>query len=782
MDEKVFKKLEYDKIRELLAGYTFFEGGYQRAMQMRPVSDKVLIEQRLDETAEAMEALRFNEPSFLSSLKIIDTQLSKVKAMGVLSPGELWDIYLVLHASSQAKNYLKHLNKLPRLESLIFILWDNRELEKKLFMSIDEEGWVKDGASAELSSIRQQIANIKNRIRNYLQDFIRSEANQKMLQDILVTERDGRYVVPVRQEYRQEIKGIVHDESSSGATVFIEPAAVVEQNNSIRVLQIQEKREVERILRAFSEQLALYVDELRANMEIMSILDLIFARARMAYNINAYRPLINEQGIIRIERGCHPLLGDKAVPLDIELGTDYDILVITGPNTGGKTVALKTTGLLTLMAMSGMFIPARENSEIAIFENVFVDIGDEQSIEQSLSTFSSHMKNIISILDNVNENSLVILDELGAGTDPAEGASLARVILEELQRKKARVLVSTHQSELKTFAYQNSRVENACVEFDPISLSPTYKLSIGMPGQSNAFEIAGRLGLDDKLVERARSIMPKNEAELGHMIKQLKASQKQYEISRDSLQEQRTDLEKEKQALLEERKALYKEREEILSRARQEAEAYLREIRNEADEALNELKTLFKQKDEPPKWHEVEKRRHRIKSINSAGGLIHDIIEERMEHEVIPGDYVLIKTLNQKGYVLEGPNKQDEFLVQAGIMKLTVNHKDIVKSESPEEKEFKKRRNTYLEKARNISPEIDLRGKMAEEAILEVDKYLEDANLVGLSSVRIIHGKGTGALRKAIREYLKDHRYVKTFRDGMREEGSFGVTVVELIH
>lgn len=761
-----------------LSRYAHFEGGENECLNTKPSLDLAEISRRLDETGEAMELLRYGDPSYLDGLAMISPYLGKARAGGILMPAELREIYRVLRASRLGRQ-AADANKYPSLQKLTAGLFVDTQLEKQIDRVVDEEGLVRDDATPELKKIRNQIQTLRLRIREYLQEFVRSGNNQRLLQDALVTERDGRYVVPVKQEYRQEVKGIVHDESASGATVFIEPIAVVEQNNRIRSLQAEEKREIERLLREMSSLIAVYHAELGSNLQILSQLDSIFARANMAYHMHAFRPLVDESGSLELIRAKHPLLGDKAVPIDISLGRQFDILVITGPNTGGKTVALKTTGLLVMMAMSGMYIPAREDSRVSIFKNIFVDIGDEQSIEQSLSTFSSHMSNIISILQSADSSSLILMDELGAGTDPAEGAALARVILEELKNRRSRVIVTTHQSELKYFAYQNQRVENASVEFDPVSLQPTYRLTIGTPGQSNAFEIAARLGLNKDLVDSARSLMPAHEMELNSMIQDLK--EKTYHLDQ-SLREAeilRTELKRQKENLQEESERFQRQREEILARARTEADSYLRTVKREANEAVQELKEIMKEADKPPKWHEVEQKRQRIRELN---------VEQPWKEEedsgqdisLQPGDYVLIKNINQRGYILEGPSAQGEVTVQVGILKLNVAREQVLPSKSPEEKKVKRANQSFYEKARTISREIDVRGKLSEEAIHEIDKYLEDAMLAGVDSVRIIHGKGTGALRKAVRGYLQTHRYVESFQDGAREEGGYGVTVVKI--
>lgn len=778
MNKETLKKLEFDKIQQQLADLTLFEGGYRLAVQVEPSQDYQVVCRRLDETEEAMEFLRFGEPGYLAELKLIDQALSKARVSGILNPGELHYIYLLLRAARLAGKSMQS-GKYKALSRLCSRLTVISGLEKQIERCVGEEGQILDSASPQLRSIRSQISTLRLRIKEYLQDFIRSGNNQKLLQDSIITERDGRYVVPVKQEHRHEVRGIVHDESASGATVFIEPMAVVDNNNRIRSLQSEEKREIERILQELSAAVRLYIDELAENQEVLSTLDYIMARARLAYRMNAYRPLINQSGILDINRGKHPLLGEKAVPVNIELGKSFDILVITGPNTGGKTVTLKMVGLLTLMALSGLFIPARENSQIPIYKEIYVDIGDEQSIEQSLSTFSGHMKNIINILARADKHSLVLIDELGAGTDPVEGAALGRVVLEELLARRAQVIVTTHQSELKSFAYQNPRVENACVEFDPKTLRPTYELTTGMPGQSNAFQIAARLGLDQALVEKARRLVPQQEAEVSHMIRELKAGLQAAQSEARQAAWLRQQLEAQKEQLEAEREQFEQEQREILAKARQEAAQYLRQARQETDQAVQELKELLKDKQNPPPWHEVEARRKRLAQVGTQLSLSQP--EPRPAQETIrTGDHVIISSFNQHGTVLSDPDQEGNVTVQVGNMRLTVKQSELVKSKGPESRPKRERARTYLEKAQAISKELDLRGKMADEALFLLDRYLDDARLVGLESVRIIHGKGTGALRAAVRSYLKDSPYIKSFRDGLREEGGFGVTVVEL--
>lgn len=778
MEQGMLEKLEFYKIQKLLAERAYSPGGRELALALEPSGELVEVLERLDETQEAMDLLHFGEPSFLGSIQPVAIHLARARAAGILAPVQLYELYYLCRAARLTVQYCSN----PELRVLNHVAADIcpfPDLEKKIQAAINEDGSIRDDASGELKNIRRQIDSAKHRIKDYLHNFIRSGNNQNLLQDALITDRSGRYVIPVKQEHRHDVKGIVHDESASGATVFIEPMAVVEQNNKIKSLEIEEKREIERILRLLSIEVSDRVSVLESNYDVLSRLDMIFARGHLAYDLNAFRPEINDQGLIDLGRARHPLLGEGAVPINVALGKEFDILVITGPNTGGKTVVLKTIGLLTAMGLSGLFIPAREKSDISVFRKIFVDIGDEQSIEQSLSTFSSHLKNIVHILEEADDHSLVLLDELGAGTDPVEGSALARAILEELKERQAKVVVTTHQSELKTFAYQNDRVENACVEFNPLTLEPTYELTIGTPGQSNAFEIALRLGLASELVERGKLLVPQREMEIGNMIRQLKESRYQFDTGSRELDEAKRQLELDVENLQRERAALEEEKAAAILRARQEADQYVRRIKREANESLEELKELIKDKEQPPKWHEVEQKSKRLRDLSVK---FYDEKPTPTGQDIKPGDYVMVKSVNQHGTVMEGPNAQGEVTLQIGSIKLTV-HRDQIEPGTSKSKEVTNKgiyTHTFLEKTQQISPQIDLRGKYAEDAIEELDKYLEDANLAGLDWIRIIHGKGTGALRAAVRSYLKGHRYVMDFRDGSREEGGYGATVVNL--
>lgn len=774
MNERVLEKLEFNRIREMLAAQACSAGGRDLALNLVPLAERKIIEKSFDELEEAMGLLRVNEPSFLYKIREVKLLLRKAAIGGMLQPPELLDISLVLQASRRGGSYLARQSGMA-LETYQEALVPLPLLEKDIAAAVDDEGRLRDDASDVLKKLRRDIESLRQRIKAYMQDFVRSGSNQSYLQEALVTERSGRYVVPVKVEHRAIVKGIVHDESASGATVFIEPMAAVEMNNKIRSLQIEEQREVERILRRLSAMAAVYQDEICLNYDTLVALDLVFARASLAFNLQAFRPQVREDGVVDLIKARHPLLGDRAVPINVELGQNFDILVITGPNTGGKTVVLKTIGLCCLMAMAGLYIPANENSVVSIFSPVFVDIGDEQSLEQSLSTFSSHMSNIINILENAGAKSLVLLDELGAGTDPVEGSALARAIMVRLLEIGARAVVTTHQGELKNFAYQSERVENACVEFNPFTFQPTYALTIGTPGQSNAFEIARRLGLDDSIVDSARSFVPDRERETSLMIRRLKESQHSYDEMLGVLESRERDFAREQSRFNEEKGRFEGEQKKIISQSRREASDYLRRIKRQADDALEEFKKSLKAEDDKIKWHQIEEGRRSLKALeerpaNESGAIYTD--------ELALGDHVSIAGIKQKGQIIAFPSPE-EVEVQVGGMKIRARREQLNLIAAEKERAVRQYQRLVSERLKDLSVEIDLRGKSAEEALYELESYLDNAVLCGLKRVRIIHGKGTGALRKAVREYLKGHRAVLSFQDSAYNEGGSGATTVE---
>jgi DNA mismatch repair protein MutS2 len=645
---------------------------------------------------------------------------------------------------------------------------------------IDDEGLVRDSASPELARIRQKQRTLANRIRDRLDSLIHSQAAQKMLQDPIVTLRGGRYVVPVKSEYRSQFQGIVHDQSASGATVFMEPAFAVELNNELRLAEQAEQAEIERILRSLSEAVASHAGQLLHNLEVIAELDAIFARAKFSRAIGGTEPIINDRGFIRIKQGRHPLLSGEVVPIDVWLGDDFHVLVITGPNTGGKTVTLKTVGLFCLMAQAGLHVPAHDGSELAVFSGIYADIGDEQSIEQSLSTFSSHMTNIIEILQAVTPNSLVLLDELGAGTDPAEGAALATVILEYLRVRGVRTIATTHYSELKNYAYGNPDVENASVEFDVETLRPTYKLAIGVPGRSNAFAISQRLGLDASLVEAAQELLGADHVRTEDLIGEIERDRRQTAQAREEAEALRREYERLRSEYARRLQALEEEKDAVLAEARAEQERLLAEARSELDRLLGEVRRLERGEAE----EQVKLARERIISQQE------DLAKQRPKPaakegptQLKPGEQIRIKSLRQLGYVLEPPTASGEVLVQAGIMKITVPVHDLERVDQQPAKVVNRSHSTgtsRLSKSSTIRSELDIRGKTVEEGLALLDKYLDDAFLSSLARVRIIHGKGTGALRAAVKDYLRSHPFVKDFQDGAPNEGGSGVSVVEL--
>jgi len=638
---------------------------------------------------------------------------------------------------------------------------------------------VLDHASDRLRSIRQQLRNTEARVREKLEHIVRSSSAQKMLSDAIITIRNDRYVIPVKQEYRHAYGGIVHDQSSSGATLFIEPQVVVDLNNQLQEARVKEKQEIERILTELTKKVAEHADVLLVNVDVLAELDFIFTKAKYAKKLNATKPNMNNEGYIRLLKARHPLIDPNVVvPNDIELGKDYTTIVITGPNTGGKTVTLKTIGLLTLMAQAGLFIPALDGSELAVFRSVYADIGDEQSIEQSLSTFSSHMVNIVEILRHVDHESLVLFDELGAGTDPQEGAALAIAILDEVHERGARVVATTHYPELKAYGYNRRGVINASVEFDVDTLSPTYKLLIGVPGRSNAFEISKRLGLDERIIERAKSQISVESNKVENMIASLEQSKRQAEEEQKKAEGARKEAERLRREWEQKWEELNEKKDELLDEAKRKAAETMKAAQREAEEVIRELRQLQKEKLAEIKEHELIAAKKRLEDATPVMDKKRKQTKASKAHEFRQGDEVRVIHLNQKGYLLEKVS-DDEWQVQLGILKMKINERDLEYIGSPKITETKPLA-TVKGKDYHVSLELDLRGERYEDAIARVEKYIDDALLAGYPRVSIIHGKGTGALRKGVQEFLKKHRSVKNIRFGEATEGGIGVTIVEL--
>ncbi|MDQ2087719.1 endonuclease MutS2 [Herbivorax sp. ANBcel31] len=792
MNEKTIRILEFDKIINKLVSLASSNLGKDLAKELMPDSSFSVVREALKETSDGVTFILRKGGPPLGGIRDIKDSIKRAEVGSVLNPGEFLKISGVLRAVRNMKNYSSN----DRIEieddnvvkELISLLEPNKSLEDIINRSIVSEEEVADTASTTLNSIRKQIKNAKESIKNKLNEIIRSSKHKKYMQESIVTMRGDRYVVPVKQEYRSEIPGLIHDSSASGATIFVEPMAVVEANNNIRELRIKERAEIERILRELTEHVAKMETGLKSNVSLLAKLDFIFAKAKLSFDYKCICPKINDEHKIVIKKGRHPLLDVKSVvPIDFWIGQDFDTLVVTGPNTGGKTVSLKTVGLFTLMMQAGLHIPANEGTCLSVFNKIYADIGDEQSIEQSLSTFSSHMKNIVNILDSIDDNSLVLFDELGAGTDPTEGAALAMSILENIRNKGCITVATTHYSQLKVYALTTNYVENACCEFNVETLKPTYRLLIGVPGKSNAFAISKRLGLREGVIERAKEFLTREDIKFEDMLQSIEKNLNKTESEKQIAQKYRLEAEKLKKEIEEKREKIKESREKLIKEAREESRRILNNSKREAEEIISQMKQLEKESQNDLRQKKAEDMRLKLKNKV-------DNIEENLSSELVkknksskppenlkPGDAVLIVSLNKKGTVVAPPDKEGEVLVQAGIMKINV-HISSLKKVDEQKSHIEKSGMSRIgkSKAKNISKEIDIRGYNLDEAIDRVDKYLDDAIIAGLQEVSIIHGKGTGVLRSGIQKHLRSNPRLKSFRLGKYGEGESGVTVVEL--
>ncbi|MDN5294230.1 MAG: mismatch repair protein MutS2 [Eubacteriales bacterium] len=770
-------RLDYDKIVEMLAAEAVTAAGREKCLALRPLAEKEVVETRLAETEEGRLFLVREGENPLEPLPDLTGILLKLEKGGVLQAADFLLLRRLLQLARRIKRaFLAMTARYPLLGKLAADIVLLPELEEDINRLLDEDGFIRDDASPALRRIREGIREHTRRIKSYLEEFIRSPEAQKILQEPLYTLRSDRYVLPVKQEFRQRVPGIVHDQSASGATLYIEPAAVVEMTNRLQGLRREEEEEIFRLLRELTEKAATKLADLAHNYRLVAEADFILARGSLARRMEGTVPRVNQEGRLRLYKARHPLLGKRAVPVDILLGEGYDFLVITGPNTGGKTVTLKTAGLLVLMGVSGLAVPAASGSEIPLVDRVFADIGDEQSIEQSLSTFSSHMVNIIRILKEATPRSLVLLDELGAGTDPAEGAALAMAILETLVARGVRGMATTHYSELKYFAYTHPRLENAAVEFDPHTLKPTYRLTIGQPGRSSAFAIAAGLGLMPEVVERARHFLSREELEVGELIAGLQEKQRQAEAARQEAEALRQELKREKEKLAEERREMEEKKEAVLARAREEAQELLRRTRREVDRILKEIHRRRQEGDAAGaeelrrEFKEIEKEMAKREKVPAAAG----------KKDWQPGETVYVTTLNQTGVLQALAGNQAT--VAVGPLKVTVPVSAL--SLPPQDVSLRQEpvisARPWLEKKKTVRPELDLRGQTVEEALENLARYLDDLFLTGLSKATIIHGVGTGALKKAVRAYLKENLRRGSFRPGFPGEGGDGVTVIEL--
>nr|WP_330366653.1 endonuclease MutS2 [Butyrivibrio sp. VCB2001] len=796
MNKKALHVLEYDKIIEKLAEHATSDPGRKLCLELEPSSDIKEIRKNLQKTNDAIARIFKKGSVNFGDNKEFGGILKALKIGSSLDMASLLRLASFLDNVNRVKSY----GRPPRddeegdsltesfqmLEPLTFVSAEIR----RCIVSEDE---MSSDASPALRHIRRGMMLANDRIHEQLNRMINGSL-RTYLQDAVVTVRGDRYCIPVKAEYKSQVNGLVHDQSSSGSTLFIEPAAVVELNNKIREMALQESAEIEKILMELSLSVAEHVDAIRYNCEIMTDLDFIFAKASYALEINAITPVFNEQHIFDIKKGRHPLIAkDKVVPIDVYAGRDFDMLIITGPNTGGKTVTLKTVGLLTLMGQAGLAIPAADRSELSVFEEVYADIGDEQSIEQSLSTFSSHMTNTVAILENANENSLCLFDELGAGTDPTEGAALAISILNDLHKRKIRTLATTHYSELKVYALNTKGVQNASCEFDVESLKPTYRLLIGLPGKSNAFAISSKLGLPDRIIEAASEQISTEDKRFEDLIADLEMSRKTIENERLEIEQYKKEAEELRRQLEQKTDKLDRQKEDILREAHEQARQILQEAKDVADETIK----VYRKAGPNASMQDLERTRTKLnEKISDKNKAITKKKELPADHQILKesqlklGESVKIVSMGLKGTISSKPDKDGNLFIQCGIMKTKANIRDLVLIGDEDPKAAMKKfygRNTSgggkmdLSKASTIRTEINLIGKNSDDAVAALDKYLDDAYMSHLNNVRVVHGKGTGALRQAVHQYLKGVPYVKSFKLGEFGEGDAGVTIVTFI-
>lgn len=783
MQNRALKVLEFTKVKERLLKHASSSLGVEKVQNLVPSTDYEVVVKLQNETDEASNVIRLKGNVPTSGIYDIRVHIKRAVIGGTLSPQELTQVASTISASRRMKRFIEGLVEetieLPLLSEYVEKIIVLAELEEAIRNAIDEGGEVLDSASDLLRSLRSQLRANEARVREKLESMIRSSSAQKMLSDAIVTIRNDRFVIPVKQEYRGHYGGIIHDQSSSGQTLFIEPQAIVQLNNQLQDIRVKEQLEIDRILSELSAKTAEFNQELAIIVEVLAELDFIFAKAKYGKSIKGSMPLMNNEGRIALFKARHPLIPiDEVVANDIMLGKDFTTIVITGPNTGGKTVTLKTVGLCTLMAQAGMQIPALDGSELAVFGAVHADIGDEQSIEQSLSTFSSHMVNIVEILNTVTYDSLVLFDELGAGTDPQEGAALAISILDEVYKKGARVIATTHYPELKAYGYNREGVMNASVEFNVETLSPTYKLLLGVPGRSNAFEISKRLGLNPNVIESARSHVSADSNEIDSMIASLEKSKKLAEKELEEAHQLRKNAELLHKDLQKQMVDFYEQKDTLYEKAGEKAAELVEKAKDEAESIIRDLRKMRTEKHVEVKEHELIEAKRRLegaapvikKSVNPTA--------KKKEKKVFAaGDEVKVLTFDQKGILLEKASAT-AWQVQIGIMKMKVEEKNLEFLNTPKPVETKPM-TIVRGKDFHVNLELDLRGERYENALARVEKYIDDALLAGYPRVSIIHGKGTGALRQGVQEYLKNHRAVKKTRLGDAGEGGTGVTIVE---
>ncbi|WP_290778447.1 endonuclease MutS2 [Exiguobacterium sp. UBA5002] len=787
MNANALRVLEYEKLKENMLAFTASSLGAQFVRAMRPAEEFEQVKELLAVTTEATTVYRLRDRYPFGGLTDVRSEVKRAEIGSVLSTSELLSVADVVYSGRQVKAFQERLHedhpdlRLPRLDSRIEQITKLVEIEQGIRHAIDDQGTVQDSASDKLRALRSQLRSLEGQVRSKIDSVLRSKA--KMLSDAIVTMRNDRYCVPVKQEYRQAFGGIVHDQSASGATLFIEPQAVVSANNEIQEARLKERAEIERILAQLSALVGSVGDSLRINLDVLAELDFIMAKALYGHQIGAVEPRLNENRHIILKEARHPFIPkEEVVPITVSLGGDFTSLVITGPNTGGKTVTLKTIGLLQLMVQSGLYVPAADETELSVFDAIYADIGDEQSIEQNLSTFSSHMTNIVSMMEKIDFMSLVLFDELGAGTDPTEGAALAIAILDEVKRRGARVAATTHYSELKAYGYNREGVVNASMEFDVESLSPTYRLLIGVPGRSNAFEISKRLGLEDRIIDAARGQIGSDAQSVETMIERLEEAKQRAETLEAQLLEEKKRLVEEREQFEQEQAEIQEEKNEILAKAEEKAARAVERAQKEAEGVIKRLKEL--RDAGAVKEHELIEARKRLEDAKPS---LQEkrIAKVKAKYDQTPrfdkGEEVKVTTFNQKGYIIN-QQANGEYTVQVGIMKVNVKPEDLAKIGSTPKRPQTKGRSggTSVTKQSAPSAELDLRGVRVEEGLSKLERFMDQALLSNYDHIRVIHGLGTGAMRQGVQEFLKGHRHVKGHRLGGQGEGGHGVTIIEL--
>ena len=788
MTDRTSKILEYDKIIEILKGYACSEMARNVISEMTPFDDVRICMDALAETNEAVTLIVHKGELPLGNFYDIANDVSFAAKGGCLSMRQLLHVMYDLNTAQRVISFLKgDLPPLPIHDAICEVMETFPRLAEDIDRCIDSESEMNDNASAELRKIRSDISRQNDQIKDRMNRIINAPNNRTILQDQVVTVRDGRYVVPVKTEHRSAVPGIVHDQSSSGATLFIEPQAIVEANNKLRELEIAERAEIERILQELSDRVGEHAEVLKNNQNLLVQLDLITAKGRMAQAMHAEYPEISEEGIISLKGARHPLIDeDKAVPINVSVGDGYSVLVITGPNTGGKTVTLKTVGLLSMMAQSGLFIPAHAGSKVTVLSDLFADIGDEQSIEQSLSTFSSHMNNIVDIVENAGPGKLILLDELGAGTDPTEGAALAISIIEELMSRGAMVMATTHYTELKKYALSRNGVENGSMQFDVETLSPTYKLMLGIPGKSNAFEISKKLGLSGEIIDRAKGLLEGKDLEFEDVLSSIEADRKAAEAERDEAIMLNIEMKRRQEELEKKAARFEKQKERMLEQAREEARGIIEDARLVSEDVKQELKELAKIESLGERNRKFDENRKRIK--DAAGRYKEILIVETNDNpvdirDVKVGDRVKVMTLGQNGEILSLPDDKGEMMVQVGMMKIRAAADDLKLINDGRKKKKPASKATYgnlaKSKAQTVKTSIDVRGQSLDEARANVAKYIDDACLAKVPEVTIIHGKGQGVLSKGLRAGFKKDKRIAEFAPGSLYEGGDGVTVIK---